>query len=50
MQVPATQYDDKFLQFLKDFTLKALATYKDTISDKMGIDEDHPVSFEERIR
>ncbi len=41
MQVPLNLYDDKFLQFLKDFTLKALALYKKNKTDEMGLAEDH---------
>lgn len=31
-QVPSSQYDDKFLDFLKDFTLKALENYHEVKS------------------
>jgi len=41
MQVPQSLYDDKFLQFLKDFTLKALASYKKFKSEEIGLAEDH---------
>ena len=49
MQVPQSLYDDKFLQFLKDFTLKALASYKKTRSEEMGLAEDHAEQFDEKI-
>jgi len=34
---------------LKDFTLKALASYKKTRSDEMGLAEDHAEQFDEKI-
>ena len=40
MQVPQSLYDDKFLHFLKDFTLKALTLYKKTRSEELGLAED----------
>lgn len=49
-QVPQSLYDDKFLLFLKDFTLKALATYKKNRSDELGLAESHAEQFEEKIK
>ncbi len=49
-QVQPSQYDDKFLEFLKDFTLKALANYHDTKAAEQSIDEEHASSFEEAIK
>ena len=39
LQVPASQYDDKFLDFLKDFTLKALELYHDHKSSEQNMAE-----------
>lgn len=48
--VPASQYDDKFLEFLKDFTLKALENYYEVKSQEAGMAEHSAVSFEDQIR
>jgi hypothetical protein len=49
-QVPQSMYDDKFLLFLKDFTLKALATYKKNRSDELALAESHAEEFEDKIK
>jgi hypothetical protein len=50
MQVPQSLYDEKFLHFLKDFTLKALTLYKKTRSEEVGIGKDHAYQFNVKIR
>ena len=49
-QVPATQYDDKFLEFLKDFTMKALSTYHESKVTEHTLGEEHASSFEEVVK
>lgn len=49
-QVPATQYDDKFLEFLKDFTMKALCTYHEAKVTEYSIGEEHASSFEDFVK
>ena len=49
-QVPASQYDDKFLDFLKDFTMKALENYYEVKSQEGGMAEAQAVSFEDQVR
>ena len=38
--VPTSQYDEKFLLFLKDFTMKALENFYDFKNNEMGMSED----------
>ena len=50
-QVPASQFDDKFLDFLKDFTLKALDNYYEASrTAESAMAEAQPSSFEELVR
>jgi hypothetical protein len=48
--VPANQYDDKFLEFLKDFTMKALSTYHEAKVLEHSIGEEHASSFEDLVK
>lgn len=47
--MPSSQYDEKFLVFLKDFTLKALENYYEIKSNDMGISENQSVDYEESL-
>ena len=45
--VPSKQFDEKFLTFLKDFTLKALESYYETKNNELSISENQPFDFSE---
>jgi hypothetical protein len=40
------QYDEKYLVFLKDFTLKALENYFDLKNNEMSMHESHSADFD----
>jgi hypothetical protein len=44
--VPPKQFDEKFLTFLMDFTLKALDNYYETKREEMSINEEQAVDFD----
>ncbi|CDW78729.1 UNKNOWN [Stylonychia lemnae] len=48
-QVPTSQYDDKFLEFLKDFTMKSLESYYDTKHNEDSINESNTIAYEDYI-
>lgn len=45
--VPPKSFDEKFLNFLKDFTIKALENYFETKNNEMSMSETQPCDFEE---
>jgi hypothetical protein len=45
--VPALQFDEKFLIFLKEFTIKALEHYYDQKNEECGMSEIHSDDFDE---
>lgn len=48
-QVPPSQYDDKFLEFLKNFTQKSLESHYDLKSNEGSMAETSPIPYEEYI-
>lgn len=48
--VPASQYDDKFLEFLKEFTLKALENFFKTRTQECQMEEQHARTYDDIIK
>lgn len=49
-QVPASQYDDKFLEFLREFTLKALENFFKARTQECQLEEHQPRPYDDIIK